>query len=383
MTARPEKASRIGELVGAKYRIVRLLAEGGMGVVYEAQHTVVKRRFAVKFLRPDLAERRDILTRFQHEAEAAGALESENVAAAVDFGIVRRRGAVHRDGISRRREPRFAARTTRASAGVARGRSRFTGRSGHSDRARVGDRSSRPQAAKPVRVPATGRDRSPQSSRFRRGQAAGHQRDGRRHPHGDDFGNRRLHVSRAGARRQDRGPVAPTCTPWARSSTSSARGEDPIPANRTTRSSTIFGPIPRCRSSPCSRGCPPGWWRSSGAPSPPIQRRAHRRRRRSPRRSRPSQSARCGRRPRSRTPVRRASRSPRRFAPARARPTPPVSSVAGVTADDHAPAPAPPPPARPRLRALLALGSGAAVVALVALVGVGSRRSTVASRRIG
>src|SRR5262249_4835847 len=80
-------ATRVGELVGAKYRIVRLLAEGGMGVVYEAQHTVVRRRFAVKFLRRDLAERRDILTRFHHEAEAAGALESENVAAAVDFGI--------------------------------------------------------------------------------------------------------------------------------------------------------------------------------------------------------------------------------------------------------------------------------------------------------
>jgi eukaryotic-like serine/threonine-protein kinase len=80
-------ATRIAELVGAKYRIVRLLAQGGMGVVYEAQHTVVRRRFAVKFLRRDLAERRDILTRFHHEAEAAGALESENVAAAVDFGI--------------------------------------------------------------------------------------------------------------------------------------------------------------------------------------------------------------------------------------------------------------------------------------------------------
>ncbi len=88
MTTRPEKATRIGELVGSKYRIVRLLAEGGMGVVYEAQHAVVRRRFAVKFLRPDLAERRDILTRFQREAEAAGALESEHVAAAVDFGIV-------------------------------------------------------------------------------------------------------------------------------------------------------------------------------------------------------------------------------------------------------------------------------------------------------
>ena len=77
----------MGELVGAKYRIVRLLAQGGMGVVYEAQHTVVRRRFAVKFMRRDLAERRDILTRFQREAEAAGALESEHVAAAVDFGI--------------------------------------------------------------------------------------------------------------------------------------------------------------------------------------------------------------------------------------------------------------------------------------------------------
>ncbi|HSY40426.1 MAG TPA: protein kinase [Polyangia bacterium] len=87
MTSGRVAVARVGELVGAKYRIVRLLAEGGMGVVYEAQHTVVRRRFAVKFMRRDLAERRDILTRFQREAEAAGALESEHVAAAVDFGI--------------------------------------------------------------------------------------------------------------------------------------------------------------------------------------------------------------------------------------------------------------------------------------------------------
>jgi serine/threonine protein kinase len=79
--------SPVGKLVSGKYRIIRLLAEGGMGVVYEAQHAVVRRRFAIKFLRPDLAERRDILTRFQREAEAAGALENENVAAAIDFGI--------------------------------------------------------------------------------------------------------------------------------------------------------------------------------------------------------------------------------------------------------------------------------------------------------
>ncbi len=87
MTSGSAGANRAGELVGSKYRIGRLLAQGGMGVVYEAQHTVVRRRFAVKFLRRDLAERRDILTRFHREAEAAGALESEHVAAAIDFGI--------------------------------------------------------------------------------------------------------------------------------------------------------------------------------------------------------------------------------------------------------------------------------------------------------
>jgi serine/threonine-protein kinase len=86
MTNAPDD-DRIGAVVGGKYRIVRLLAQGGMGVVYEAQHTVVRRRFAIKFLRRELAERRDILNRFQREAEAAGALENENVTAAIDFGI--------------------------------------------------------------------------------------------------------------------------------------------------------------------------------------------------------------------------------------------------------------------------------------------------------
>jgi endoglucanase len=81
------ETSRIGALVGAKYRIVRLLAKGGMGVVFEAQHTVVRRRFAIKLLRAEFAQRRDILTRFQREAEAAGTLESENIAEVVDFGI--------------------------------------------------------------------------------------------------------------------------------------------------------------------------------------------------------------------------------------------------------------------------------------------------------
>jgi len=85
MTDRGER--RLGEVVGGKYKLCRFLASGGMGAVYEAQHTLVKRRFAVKFLHPDLVRKRDLLGRFQREAEAAGSLESENVAAAVDLGV--------------------------------------------------------------------------------------------------------------------------------------------------------------------------------------------------------------------------------------------------------------------------------------------------------
>jgi endoglucanase len=83
----PPRAQRVGEIVGGKYRLLRYLAAGGMGAVYEAVHTVVGRRFAIKLLHPELAVERDSLARFQREAQAAGAIENENVAAALDFGI--------------------------------------------------------------------------------------------------------------------------------------------------------------------------------------------------------------------------------------------------------------------------------------------------------
>jgi eukaryotic-like serine/threonine-protein kinase len=78
---------RLSSTVGEKYRVVRFIAEGGMGAVYEAQHLFVRRRFAIKFLHRDLAHRRDVLARFTQEARAAGALEHENIAAVVDFGV--------------------------------------------------------------------------------------------------------------------------------------------------------------------------------------------------------------------------------------------------------------------------------------------------------
>ena len=76
----------MGEVVGEKYRLVRLLGEGGMGTVYEARHDVIGRRFAVKFLHAELAGHPEILARFRREAQAAGSLENENIAAVTDFG---------------------------------------------------------------------------------------------------------------------------------------------------------------------------------------------------------------------------------------------------------------------------------------------------------
>jgi tRNA A-37 threonylcarbamoyl transferase component Bud32 len=73
------------ELFG-KYRIVRLMGEGGMGAVYEAVHPVLKKRFAIKTLLPSLAVQRDARTRFLREAEAASRINHPNVVAVLDVG---------------------------------------------------------------------------------------------------------------------------------------------------------------------------------------------------------------------------------------------------------------------------------------------------------
>ncbi|MBN1606579.1 MAG: protein kinase [Polyangiaceae bacterium] len=77
---------RIGQIVGDKYRLVRLLGEGGMGRVYEAQHTTIGRRFAIKCLHSEHSRNGELVARFQREAQAAGGLENENIAAVFDLG---------------------------------------------------------------------------------------------------------------------------------------------------------------------------------------------------------------------------------------------------------------------------------------------------------
>lgn len=75
-----------GELLGGRYRLNRLLGQGGMGSVYEATlEDLPNLRVAVKVLHSDLAERPDLIARFRREAEMVAAIDHPNIVHMMDF----------------------------------------------------------------------------------------------------------------------------------------------------------------------------------------------------------------------------------------------------------------------------------------------------------
>jgi serine/threonine-protein kinase len=79
-------SSLLGTTVGDRYRIDSILGEGGMGTVYAAEHTLMRKRVAIKVLHPAMSRLPDMVARFEREAMAAGHIDHPNVAAATDFG---------------------------------------------------------------------------------------------------------------------------------------------------------------------------------------------------------------------------------------------------------------------------------------------------------
>jgi serine/threonine-protein kinase len=77
---------REGDILAGKYKVERVLAQGGMGVVVAAMHQQLEQRVALKFLLPDCAADDDMLGRFLREAKAAVRLRSEHVARVLDVG---------------------------------------------------------------------------------------------------------------------------------------------------------------------------------------------------------------------------------------------------------------------------------------------------------
>jgi serine/threonine-protein kinase len=76
----------IGQLIDSKYRIVRMLGEGGMGTVYEGQNVRIGHRVAIKILHAELSSRPDVIERFEREAQAAGRIGSDHIAEVYDLG---------------------------------------------------------------------------------------------------------------------------------------------------------------------------------------------------------------------------------------------------------------------------------------------------------
>jgi len=89
MSGEPVREGDATELVGSvlagRYRVDRLLGEGGMGRVYLAEHVLMKKPVALKVLHPEMTMIPEIVGRFEREAVAAARIDHPNVAQAMDF----------------------------------------------------------------------------------------------------------------------------------------------------------------------------------------------------------------------------------------------------------------------------------------------------------
>ncbi|HEX2735202.1 MAG TPA: serine/threonine-protein kinase [Polyangiaceae bacterium] len=78
----------LGITLSRTYHVTRVLGEGGMGRVYEAWHTrIKKKRYAIKVLHPEFARSPEVLTRFQREAEAAACFSHPNAVGVYDVAL--------------------------------------------------------------------------------------------------------------------------------------------------------------------------------------------------------------------------------------------------------------------------------------------------------
>lgn len=77
-----------GKIVGGRYLVTGPLGRGGMGTVFEGEHTDLGRPVAIKVLSPEQAKKRNATQRFQIEARTAGAIGHPNICEVYDMGML-------------------------------------------------------------------------------------------------------------------------------------------------------------------------------------------------------------------------------------------------------------------------------------------------------
>ncbi|MBK8232010.1 MAG: tetratricopeptide repeat protein [Candidatus Eisenbacteria bacterium] len=83
---------RIGERVAGRFRIVRFIAGGGMGEVYEALDPELAERVALKTIRPEIVRDASAIARLKRELQLARRVTHRSICRLHDFGTHRRRG---------------------------------------------------------------------------------------------------------------------------------------------------------------------------------------------------------------------------------------------------------------------------------------------------
>lgn len=84
--ANARAAALVGRTISDRYKIVELMAMGGMGAIYKGEHLLMRKQVAIKVLHPDIEDFPELVARFEREAIAGAHVNHPNVAAASDFG---------------------------------------------------------------------------------------------------------------------------------------------------------------------------------------------------------------------------------------------------------------------------------------------------------
>jgi predicted Ser/Thr protein kinase len=78
----------IGQTLDGRYKIERVLGEGGMGIVYKGVHTTLGKSLAIKVLRPEVSKNEEIVQRFRQEAQSASQIGNPHIIDISDFGVL-------------------------------------------------------------------------------------------------------------------------------------------------------------------------------------------------------------------------------------------------------------------------------------------------------